>query len=182
MLPTENPWPAMIVLTTVAVVCLIQGSAKRKLVPVILGVAFILLAAGCYVLDLFVVTPREVITQNVYDLAAAVENQDVPKTLNYISGQAPEREIIGALLKKVKVENLHITDLSVSFKAANSLGISHFRANGLISATVGGISIAKQHEPTRWELEWQQEGGAWKIVKIHRLNPVNGSEMAIPAH
>lgn len=172
----------MVVLTTVAAICLIQGSAKRKPAPVILGVVLILLAAGCYVLDLSVVTPREVIMQNVQNLAAAVEEQNVQKTLSYISQQAPERGIIGTLLPRVTVENLHITDLSVSFKSDNSVGISHFRANGLISANVGGVSIAKQHEPTRWELEWQQEGGEWKIVKIRRLNPVNGSEISIPAH
>src|SRR4051794_20069436 len=103
MLPTENPWPAMIALVCVAILCLIQWGARRRLVHLIVGVLCLFLSAGCYVLDIYVQTPREVITENVYGLTSAFQKQDAPKTLSYFAPQAKERVIIENLLDGVHV-------------------------------------------------------------------------------
>jgi hypothetical protein len=182
MLPTENPWPAMIVLLCVAIVCLVQWTAKRRRIDLILAASCLLLGIGCYALDVFVETPREKIMQNIYDLTSAFQAQDVDKTISYFSPQAPERIVIQSMLSKVKVHNdLRVTDLSVTFKAANSLAISHFRANASVSATIGTLTTDIPYQPSRWELDWQREAGEWKIVKVHRLNPVTGKEIAFMA-
>lgn len=179
MLPTENPWPAMIVLVSAAAACVIQGSAQRKRKYTIVGVVLALLGLGCFLLDTFVLTPREVITQHVYDLAAAVQKEDLPKTLSFFSQNAPERADIERYFAMVDIgDDLRITDISVTFKAADSLAISHFRANGTISVPLFGHS---EHHPTRWELDWQREAGDWKVIKVHRLHPVNGKEIKLPS-
>lgn len=167
----------MIVLACAAVLCLGAWANSRKAKPLIAAVACLLLAAGCYVLDLAVVTPREIIKQNVYDLTSAFQRQDVPKTLSYFSPQAKERVVVENIIKLVHIEGLRITDLSVKFKAANSLAISHFRANATLSVNLPGHSGSLGHQTSRWELDWQREAGEWKIVRVHRLHPINGEEL-----
>ena len=182
MLPTENPWPAMIVLLCMAVVSLVQWGTKRKLKSLLIGLACVLLAAGCYLLDLAVQTPGELITQNVYDLTTAFQKQDVQKTLSYFSPNAKERVVIETSLKLVQVkDDLRVSDVSVTFKSANSLAISHFRANASVSVSLLGVGGDFSYHPSRWELDWQQEAGEWKIVRVHRLNPITGKEISFMA-
>lgn len=183
MLPTENPWPAMIFLLTVAVICLVQWTATRRRLDLLLGVICLLLGGGCYALDICVETTRERITQHIYDVTSAFQKQDVQKTLSYFSVQAPERETIESNLGKVKVgDDLRITDISVTFKANNSLAISTFRANATISVDLSPIPGGNLgHHPSRWELNWQREAGEWKIVKVQRLHPLNGKPIGFMA-
>ena len=182
MWPTENPWPAMVVLACVAVVCFGQFAAKRKSASLVLGLISLLLAGGCYLLDQIVQTPAEQITQNVYDLTAAFQKQDVQKTLGFFSPRASERAVIETALHQVKVkDDLRITDLSVTFKAANSLGVSHFRANASLHVDVLGMGGDVGYHPSRWELDWQREAGEWKVIRVHRLNPINGNEITFMA-
>lgn len=182
MLPTETPWPAAIVLLCVAIPCLVQWATNKKLLNLILGLSATLLIVGCFALDAYVLTPRELITQNVYDLTAAFQRQDVPKTLSFFSPQAKERITIALALKQVHVrDDLRISDVSVTFKADNSLAISHFRANASVSVNIGPITGDVGYHPSRWELDWQPEAGEWKIVKVHRLNPITGKEIGFMA-
>ncbi len=173
----------MIALLSVAVLCLVQWGTSRKIKNLILGLIFVLLCAGCYLLDQMVHTPREIITQNVYELTSAFQHQDKPKTLSFFSAQAiAERAVINLAFDQVHVgDDLRITDLSVAFKAANSLAISHFRANASISLNMSVVSGDFGHHPSRWELDWQQEAGEWKVVKVHRLHPITGKELGIMA-
>ena len=178
MLPTENPWPAMIVLLCVAVLCVGKWIGRRKIGSLVIAVVCILLGAGCYLLDMYVQTAGELITQNVYDLTTAFQQQNVPKTLGFFSAQAiPERVLISTALNQVRVgEDLRVSDVSVTFKAANSLAISHFRANASVTINIPGGPHHVSYHPSRWELDWQKEAGEWKIVKVHRLNPITGKE------
>lgn len=178
MWPTENPWPLMVILVCVAIVGIGQYATQRRRRSLVVALVSLLLAGGCFVLDQYVVTPAEEVIQNVYDLAVAVEKQDIPKTLNYFSPQAKERAVVEVALHQVKVrDHLRITDLSVTFKAANSLAISHFRANAALHVNLMGMATDLDSHPSRWELDWRREAGEWKIIKVRRLNPINGQEI-----
>ncbi len=178
MLPTENPWPAMIALICVAIMCFVQWGTRRKSRDLILGLTCLLLGIGCYLLDTFVQTPRELIIQHVKELTSAFQAQDRQKTLGFFSAQAiAERVAVQLALEQVHVgDDLRLTDLSVTFKAADSLATSHFRANASVSLEPPGPGDVGFH-PSRWELDWQKEGGNWKIIKVHRLNPITGKEI-----
>ena len=172
----------MVVLVCVAIACIGQYAAHRKLRSLILALVSLLLAGGCYALDQYVLTPAEEVSQNVYDLATAIEKQDIQKTLGYFSPQARELDLIEAALHHVQVkDHLRITDLSVSFKAANSLAISHFRANAALHVNLMGMATVLDSHPSRWELDWRREAGEWKIINIRRLNPINGKEITFMA-
>ncbi|MDB5335447.1 MAG: hypothetical protein JWN70_1066 [Planctomycetaceae bacterium] len=179
MLPTENPWPAAIALVCVAIVCFGRFGSRRQLSSLIGGILCLVLVGGCFVLDSLVLTPSEQVVENIYNLTDAVQRQDVPKVLNYFSNQAPEREVVRTTLEKVKVQkDLRISDVSVTFKGAGSVAVSHFRANASITVNVAGYSGDVNYHPTRWELDWQREAGEWKIIEIRRLNPINGKEVS----
>lgn len=179
MLPTENPWPAAIALICVAIVCFGQFGSRRKLASLIGGVLCLMLAGGCFVLDNLVLTPREQIIKNIYDVSAAVQRQDVKTVLSYFSPQANERDVVRTTLEKVKVgDDLRISDVSVTFKSAESVAIAHFRANASITVNLAGITGGVGYHPTRWEFDWQREAGEWKIINIHRLHPINGKEIS----
>ena len=180
MLPTENPWPAAIVLVCMAIVLIGTFSSKRKVSSLIGGILCLLLAGGCFVLDRLVLTPGEQVTQNIYGLSDAVKQQDVPKVLIYFSKQAPDRDLIRTAVEGVKVhDDLRISDVSISFKGAGSVAVSHFRANASISVTIIGIAGDVGYHPTRWELDWQREAGEWKIIEVRRLHPITGKKVTI---
>jgi hypothetical protein len=182
MLPTENPWPAMIVLVCVAIVCFARWIARRESTQLIIGIVCIALGLGCILLDVFVETPGERVAQNIYDLTSAFQQQDKQKTLSFFSPRAKERMLIELALDKVHIgSDLRISDVSVTFKAANSLAISHFRANASVSVNMPPFAGDLGFHPSRWELEWEREAGEWKIIKVHRLHPITGKEMAFMA-
>jgi hypothetical protein len=37
------------------------------------------------------------------------------------------------------------------------------------------------HAITRWKTLWKLQSGQWKLVELHRLNPVNGDEIGVLA-
>ncbi len=180
MLPTENPWPAAIVLVCMAIVFIGIFNSRRKTSSLVGGILCLLLAIGCFVLDSVVLTPGEQVTQNIYDLSEAVKKQDVPKVLSFFSNQAPERDQIKHAVEGVRVhDDLRISDVWVSFTGAGSVAVSHFRANASISVTIVGIAGDIGYHPTRWELDWQREAGEWKIIEVRRLHPINGKKVTI---
>jgi hypothetical protein len=178
MLPTENPWPAIVVLVCVAIVFLAQWSSKGKRANLILAAICLLFGVGCYFLDVFVHTPSEVITENIYGLATAFQKHEAQKTLSYFSNRCRELPAVQSALKDVHVgDDLRITDVSVSFKAANSIAISHFRANASVRLELSFFTGDVGYQPSRWELEWEREAGQWKVMKVRRLNPLTGKEI-----
>lgn len=178
MLPTDNPWPAMIALVCVAIVFFGRFGAQRKSSNLIVAIVCLLLAGGCFVLDQLVVTPSEQVVRNVYELSNAVIKQDVPTALSFFSRQATERDNVKFALERMRVHNdLRISDVSVTFRGANSVAVSHFRANASITINIAGFVENVSYHPTRWELDWQREGPDWKIIRVHRLHPITGKEV-----
>jgi len=178
MWPTDNPWPAMIVLVCLAMVFFGRFGAKQKSINLVIAFLCLLLAGGCFVLDYLVLTPSEQIVKNLYTLSNAVVRQDVPTTLSFFSGQARERENVRFAIERMKVQDdLRISDVSVSFRGEGSVAVSHFRANASITINIAGFIENVSYHPTRWELDWQREGTAWKIIRVHRLHPLTGKEV-----
>lgn len=165
-------------LTCIAIVCVLQWYSSRKSTPLILGALLLLAAGACLLWDEFVETPAEKVTKYVYDLAHAFQKEDADKTLSYISPRCRSRVSIGMAVGKVKVkDDLRISDVHVRFREANSVAITHFRANASVSAQMAGFTGDFGYQPSRWELEWQKEAGDWKVIEVKRLNPITGKEV-----
>lgn len=175
---TENPWPPVVLLAVAAVGCLWMFQDRRQSWWMVGAIACIALAGGVLVFERSIVTPREQIEQHILEMARAVEDRNEQQVLDFISMRAQElrNQVRLGLLTVQKVENLRVTDTSVTMLAAGSRARLHFRANG--SFTVRGFGDVG-HQPTRWHLTWQQEGGLWKVIDIQRLNPITGEPMGL---
>jgi hypothetical protein len=138
----------------------------------------IVLAGGVLVFERSIVTPREQIQQHILDMAQAFQDRREEQVLDYVSLQAEHlrNQVRLGFATVEEVENLRITDTSVTMLAADSRARLHFRANGTFRVRgYGDIG----HKPTRWQMTWQQEGGLWKIIDVQRLNVMTGEPIGL---
>jgi hypothetical protein len=184
---TETTWPLFLLASVLAIVCIVRWHRTRSLKY--LG-AVILLAGLCgvaFFLERSVITDRERIEQHVLDMTDAFRREDFDRCWSYFSPSASSsslEEDLRAGMSTVDVEDdLRITDLSVKLMANGTRATSHFRANATISfrQSIDGHRFVSNlgRMPSRWELTWRREKDDWKIVRVTRLNPTNGTEMPI---
>lgn len=169
------------------VVCLVAAAALftawyggRRAKPLIAAGMMALLGAGLAVADHAIVTPAERVESAVYGLTTSFQQQDLDRTLSYVSArQIGLRTMIAAGMKLVEVEDdLRVTDMQVELSAGNSRATSHFRANATLDSPIYG-NLGRR--PSRWLLTWQLEEDEWRVIKVQRLNPINGDEMHVLA-
>ncbi len=170
---TETPWPPILVLAAIAAgfgAALISTQNVKHLLPILLLAA---LAVGVYVIEEQIVTERERVETSIYEVAAAFQQKDLGGTLRHFSEQSIRLRgmATGAVLGIDVQEDLRITDVSVTMSNSESRAQSHFRANG--SFNVMGFGDVG-HQPTRWNVDWQKEGGEWRIIEVERLDPITG--------
>lgn len=175
---TENAWPPMLIAALVAVVCLVawtRTGSVRNLLACVLCIAGVV---GIYFAEQSIVTESERIEQLVGELADAVIAGNSDTAVSYISKQSPEIQlaVLGAMKMVTVDDDLSITDTSVDLLAQGSRAEVHFRANGTVSVAAAGFS---NHYPSRWRVTWQREAGEWKIIKIARLNIIDGAEIGL---
>lgn len=168
---TEDPWPPVMVLVVLAVVFGLAWNATRRGRYILLALGLVVLAFGVLVVEELVVTQAEEVEARVLALADDVVRGDVEKVLGYFSDEAQSvKSAIGSRLEDVQVEeDLRITDLQVTMDSAGTQAESHFRANGRVS-----YRSWTSNTSTRWNLTWQKEGTSWKILKVERLDPIEG--------
>lgn len=176
MLFTENPWPPVIVCAIVAAILIaswLQNARKHYLIGVA-GCA--LVSVAIVVFERLYVTDGERIAAQIVELVDAFSQNDEERMLSHFSESATvwRRNASWAMATVDVLSELHITDLDVEFFAARSRAHSHFRANGTVS--VFGV---ESHQPTRWNLTWQDEDGTWKIIDVQRLHPISGEPIGL---
>ncbi|WP_417391071.1 hypothetical protein [Gimesia sp.] len=168
---TETAIPPMVVCSAIAAILFIQWY-QRRLGKFLIGSLFmVLLTVGFYMLEVSIVTPRERVEADLFNLIDAFQKKEAETTLSYISPRAQQlRGMVTLALELVTLDDdLRITDVSTEMKSEDSIATIHFRANG--TAMYGGVS---GRQPTRWELTWQKMGGEWKVTEATRLNPITG--------
>lgn len=176
---TEDPFPPMAIAVLLAITTLYIWMRNGKLASLLIGLCCIGSTVGIYFVEQAIVTEREEIESLTVELSERVTAGDVESTVGYISKQSPEiRAMIAGAMGMVTVEDVEITDTSVKITAEGSRAIIRFRANGTVF--VKSLS-SSQHSPTRWEVTWQRESDQWKIIKVDRLNVINGDRIGILA-
>ncbi|REJ79674.1 MAG: hypothetical protein DWQ34_19615 [Planctomycetota bacterium] len=175
---TETPWPPIFILAVIAACLAAAFSATQRSVYLAGILVLALLGGGIYFIEKQIVTERERVEAAIYGVADAFQRRDVAETVGYISQNAVLlRLLVLSKLREVQVrEDLRITDVSIETSNQDSRATSHFRANGTFAvAGYGDVG----HQPTRWEVDWQKEGGEWRIINVRRLDPINGDVMKI---
>jgi hypothetical protein len=177
---TEDAWTPMALLAIGAIVCLGLWNSSRRNGYLLVAVALLIGCGAAWVVESSIVTDRERLEALVRNLCDDFRRKD-PRTLDYFSAQAgPLRDMVTSAMELVDVQDdLRVTDFETELTNGNSHGSVHFRANATLTVRAIG-NVGRQ--PFRAIIDWQREGGSWKIVDIRRLNPLNGQEMAPLAH
>ena len=172
---TETAWPPIIGFAIVAACCLAAALSTQRTslawpIPVL-----IILSVATYIIEQRIVTEAERVEASVYGVVDAFQRQDVEGTVEYFSQNATLlRGIAHGAVRFVAVQDdLRITDVWVTTSNNDTRASSHFRANG--SFIVAGNDVG--HQPTRWQVGWQKEGGEWRIISVERLDPIRGDPM-----
>lgn len=174
---TEDAWTPMALLAIGAIVCLGLWNTSRRNGYLLAAAVFVLACGATWVIESSVLTDREQLEALVQNLCDDFRRKD-PKTLDYFSVRAaPLKAMAAGAMALVDVQDdLRVTDFETALTNENTRGSVHFRANATLS--VGGFgNVGRQ--PFRAIIDWQREAGAWKIVGIRRLNPLNGQEMPV---
>lgn len=169
---TETPWPPIFI--GIAGMVLLGAAWLQNARKLYLG-GFVALGLAClaiYGFERWYVTEPEKVEQRVYDLAAAVEEDDVDGVLQFIAeDQSALRNKVRVGMSQFRVDGgLRVTDVDAHFNDERTAIISRLRANGTVASKLN--SAASRHVATMWEFTWKKEGDQWRIVKIQRLDPL----------
>ncbi|MBC8289650.1 MAG: hypothetical protein H8E37_04965 [Planctomycetes bacterium] len=186
---TEDAWSPIIVIAVAAIVCFIAWSTtqRSRYLTAIAVLAF------CAVLTHFVeqavVTEGEKVEIALHDLLdtfiaesrsiTSLQQAQVVLSERFFSDQnVMDKARVRAAVILVSVSaDTRITDVQIQLTNQKTRAITHFRANGTVSTSMGG---GGGHYASRWELTWQKEAGEWKITRTKMLNPMSGEEQRIP--
>ena len=156
-----------------SLVCFGLWNSNRRNLYFVSAIACLGIAGLVYAVERAIVTDGEKIQGEVVQLCDQFRKRD-PATLDHFSATAPDlKSLCKTAMETVEVhDDLRLTDFHTKFTSQNSRASVHFRANATIS--VMGFS---GHQPFRCILDFQKEGGAWKIVDIQRLHPIKGDKI-----
>jgi len=171
---TETPWPGMTLLLGIAAVSLLLGLRQKAGIA---GVCLIL-AALLYVVEGAIVTPSEMLDEQLEALRQGFVAGSEEQVFAQISPTAPElREQAKLGLQRVRVSPLlHIQDVQIVPSADGRTAEVSLRANGPVTDRQSSML---QHAATRWKTGWRQEEGVWKLFRVQRLNLVTGEEVGL---
>ncbi len=186
---TEDAWSPIILCTVVAAIFFIAFMTTQRARFLIALPLLLLAAITIYFAEIAIVTDSEQVEKNLLDLVDTfveeshqfgVGNAEVPDQLRcqsfFAENNTEDRALVVLALLKVRVEHdIRVSDVKVQLTNNATMAVTHFRANATVST--GSFS---GYQPSRWELNWQKQGGEWKITRTRMLNPVNGDEQSIP--
>ena len=172
---TENPWPPMLLAVLGSLVCFGLWNSNRRNLYLMSAFVFLGIAGAVYVVERAIVTDSEKLQAEVVQLCNQFRKRD-PATLDHFSLNATDlRFLCKTAMETVEIhDDLRLTDFHTRFTGQNSQASVHFRANATISAM--GFT---GHHPFRCILDFQKEGGAWKIVDVQRLDPIKGDKINV---
>lgn len=170
---TETAWPPIIILSIIAVGCVLAAMQTQNAKWLMAVGLVILLAVAVWFVEKAIITPAEQVEANLLAMVDAFQKNNEAQTLSYIS---PGSKALIALAKLgiqvVDVEpGYRVTDIQVKTIANNTAATSHFRVNATIRMpSQGNLG----HQPLRFNGKWRIEAGQWRLTEIEELDPING--------
>jgi hypothetical protein len=173
----EDAWSPAIISGMGMLAGLAWWSSSKRVWPLAVAVGCCLLAGAGFLIDALVVTDRERVEELTRGLVQDFRHRR-PDGREHFSSTAPElAALYDAALQLVQVdEDVAVTDVSTRVTNEGSRATIHFRANADLS--VSGIGKVGR-QPVRLELTWARESEGWKVVRVRRLHPINGTELAV---
>lgn len=178
MMPSENPWPIVIVCAMVVVGLLIGWFQQKRGWLVIATAVPILVAVLALARDVMVVTDREQVRLNVQEMVGAFQARDLDETLSYISDSASDvKLLVAAAYNLVRLgPNTRVTDIRVEKTPLENRLLSTFRVNSTLT-----VQHNTSYHPTMWEAKWEREPDGWKVIDVQQCDPVTEKRQPIPS-
>lgn len=173
---TETAWPPIILLSIIAVGCLLTALQTQRAKWLVAVGLIALLAGAVWWIEKLIVTPAEQVEMNLLRLIADFQKHDEPQTLARIS---PASKGLIALAKVglqiVDLDSAYrVTDVQIRTSANDTAAESHFRLNATIRLrNQGNVG----HQPLRFLGKWKLEAGEWRLTEIEELDPINGEKL-----
>jgi hypothetical protein len=164
---TDNPWPAVIVLSGMAIAALIVGSSRMRK----LAVAFGLCAGLVYIVSEMVISTAEEIEISAQEILEGFQEEDLEQIKSFISSES--QQLVGTAERGLQLvsidDDFHIRSITMKSEAADEATV-RIRANGHI--TERGHSMT-QYVPEYWETTWVREDSSWKLRDATRLHHIS---------
>ncbi len=169
----ETAWPPIIILLLLSAIFLTKWKESQKKNLLITSICLILLTPGIYILEKSVVTEKEVLEQNVYDLTDSFQQREIENVLKYFHEKdIKDRAMVENSLTVLSVENdLRITDFRINISGDGLNANTHFRANASIQFRGNDLG----YRPSRWMVKWEKIENKWLITNVDQLDPIKGS-------
>ena len=168
---TDNPWPVVIVLAGLAIVCFVLGHPMLRRIAAVM----VLAAGGVYAMSEMITSPTEHVQATVSRMLDEFQAEDIDAIATLISDRSPklvETASKGLGLVAIR-DDFHVRKADVSFESDSKAKV-RVRANGTILVRDHGID---QRVSELWDTVWIQEDGEWKISEAIRLNPISAKPM-----
>ena len=169
---TDNPWPLIILFCGIAIVAFLSATSLGRRVSVVC----LVLGIGLFFLEQYLVSPQELVESELQVMLGHFKSRNATAIAAQLSKDNNK-------LAKIAADGLELVKLGDSFQIKSvhvtmndkKSATAMVRANGdLTLLKNGGATISY---PNYWKTVWQFESGHWRLAKVTRLNPVNGTEM-----
>jgi hypothetical protein len=155
-------WVGGAVAFTMALVVYLQTRTNRALAGLGLVVA---VTAALLTAEWFMETPREAVERTLYELAAAVEANDVPGALAFLAPSADSRirNDVETLMPLVTIERARVLGTpKIEVAEGDPPSTATAECRGLIVATVKRSGM-KGAQDDRLTLHWVRSGERWLV-------------------
>jgi hypothetical protein len=175
---TEDPLPLLIIGAVGFALLVLGYLASRNGRFLLAAAGLAMIVAALAVTERWIVTEAEQVEAAVWDLAGAVEENDLDAVIQALSPSADHlKQAAQAALPQVRVTAVSIKGLEteVAGTATPRMGTARFRARVEFSAT----ELPNQFSHDKWELTFRREQGKWLLFNAVRSSAV-GPERVQP--
>ena len=167
---TENAWQPMLLFAILGMLAGYAWYHRLQSRYMWMMVGCLAAAAITWFVERSIETHRERVTSSVVEITTAFQQQDLKRTLSYVSEGSPDlKALVSGVIWMISIENMRLTDTQVELTSGKTRAVSRFRINADF-----GFGNTTYREPTRWKARWQLEEGEWKMIDITQLDPLTG--------
>ncbi|MBW3597224.1 MAG: hypothetical protein KY475_08110 [Planctomycetes bacterium] len=168
----------ILVMGGIVVIALAVGYVKtgqRGLLAAVLAAVVILIAL--IAVERWVVTDREQVEEVLFEIAAAVERNDIDGALSHISPRAAGVHHASTELRRVEFQDVDIKpNLEIEVFPERSPPTAEARFNVMVILTVPELQLHNERYPRYVEVTFVKDGDRWLVQDYQHYNPTRGMQ------
>lgn len=177
----EQPLP-ILMMGAVVVIALAVGFIKtgqRSLLLALAAAALILI--GLLALERFVVTDREQVEAVLFQIADAVERNEIDEALQHVSPDAPGVSHVRGELGRIHFHEVDIKpNLKIDVYPDRTPPTAEARFNVVVEISSPQLQIGAERYPRYVEVSFLKQGDAWVVRDYSHYEPTRGMKTSPP--